>query len=204
MNALSSKELAFLVLAMINGGLLTWLLIYSLVTAIVYASLALMGAVVCLLIFRRAGGVLLGLATISAAGALGLLLGCVFEFGRVGLFSLSSLCLTITERGGADAAWRMFLLAPVVHLGMWLGCSAALVASRLVRLSSHLYCALGMVFGMILGSSIPVASLALPTEYLVLSSVVWMWLSMSLGMSVPHWWCARRLRVEAVQLNRFA
>lgn len=193
MITLSNKELALLVLVMINGGLLAWLLIYSLVAAIAYASVALMGAVLCILVFRWAGASLLGFATISAAGALGLLLGCVFEYGRVGLFSLSSLCLTITERGGVDAAWRMFLLAPVVHLSMWLGCSAALAASHRVRLSGHLCCVLGMVVGMTLGASIPVTSLALPTEYLVFSSVAWMWLWMSLGMSVPHWWCARRL-----------
>lgn len=199
MTGLSNKDLAFLTLVLFIGGLLSWLLFYSLVVGVVCSSLALMSAVLCLVLTRWVGVKVLSFVTISAAGALGMLLGCVIEFGQTGLFSLSSLCLTVAEQGGMDAAWRMFLLAPVVHLGMWLGCSIALASSLRSRWLDHIFCTAGMVIGMSIGANFSVSAFELPAELLVITTVAWMWIWMSVGMTLPHWWCIRTQRLRGFE-----
>jgi hypothetical protein len=128
---------------------------------------------------------------ISLAGALGILLGGVLDFGSQALINLSSIC-SVKGNNPIDGFSTMITLAPWSHMGMWTGCTLALLivqqchrpkTNTFVKIIQHGYCFVGMFIGMWLVQSISFDKF-LP-EFLV-TGMLWpiaqMWLGMTLGM----------------------
>ena len=159
------------------------------------ASLCLVAFIHCLTPkIRRAFLAFLLVGGVSAAF---MLLGSILDFGRLGLQPYIELCrtgfnITLTQDLG-----RMFILAPMTHAGMLLGCASGLVvcnisADSIVLIRSvvvkHLFHLLGMCIVMVL-IRIVVRSGAFGSEAAVSSSVLTspvmlMWLGMSLFSTI--------------------
>lgn len=137
------------------------------------------------------------LAVMFAAGGFGMLLGCIVDFGPLGLYGLLGLC-----RSWASSAfwpspaelWLMTNLMPWACFGMVAGANAGMVLfdaldhrrTRSVghRIGFYGVCNAGMLLGMVIGEHV-VTRLALGLEQQVAGAltVVAMLVGMTAGMS---------------------
>jgi len=135
-----------------------------------------------------------------ALGGIGMLLGCMVDFGPLGLYGLLSVCRNFPLGvGGVEVYWQKLQLSPWTYAGMWLGANLGMLLSRrdiglaqesiTGQLRIMAVCNLGMLAGL------------LPAEFLITQLVNLSWqvsaaglmvlamlLCMSAGMVVVLWW----------------
>ncbi len=176
----------------LDAVLISWLLFQPLTMQFVYLLqiLGLAVVVICLLQHYRFAFLFKPLIVIFAGG-LGLLLGCILDYGQFGLQTLSSLCLAPTSGSGPENIIRMASLAPWTHMGMWLSCSVALIIVDHQRGHTtvgcyggvkHVFCMVGMLFGMWSFEVLPSVWLLFVVDYSAIGPVGLMWLGMSVGL----------------------
>ena len=188
-----SDDYSYLVsLIAINQVLLGWLLFQPLALRIVYLIGVVtfsVGLVWAIRYYRLT--FFLKPLIIVFAGGLGILLGCILDFGQLGLHLLSSLCVAPVNGFGFGNIIKMLTLAPWTHIGMWFSCSLALFIVdyqrgdsllRSCRGLKHVFCLMGMLLGMWLIQMLQLNWLSFALSFPAVGSVGFMWLGMSIGM----------------------
>jgi hypothetical protein len=179
-------------LIVINTVLTGWLLFQPVTAQLIQLAgiLTLTIAVIASLQYFRLEYLLKPLIVIFSGG-LGILLGCLFDFGQLGLQALSSLCIAGYYDSSFQNVTQMLSLAPWTHIGMWVSCSLALVIVDFQRGGSaacicsgvkHMFCIVGMLAGMWLVHGFPLNWLSSMLDFSAIGPVGLMWLVMSIGM----------------------
>ena len=131
---------------------------------------------------------------VCLAGGIGMLVGCIADFGDYGIFNLASMCVVSGDESAIESVARMFRIAPWTHIGMLVSCSLALVISdyysanlRCKRRESmkHGLCVAGMMVGMwavIFLLSEWAANFGISSAFYPVAT---MWFGMSIGMTAP-------------------
>lgn len=182
-------------LVLANGALLGRLLMQTLMSQLVISGALFVFVLAATLLLRHSVlGILAAPLRVCLAGGIGMLVGCIADFGDYGIFNLASMCVVSGNESAIESVVRMFRIAPWTHTGMLVSCSLALVISdhystnlrcKHCQPAKHGLCVAGMMIGMwavICLSSAWAANFAVGS---VFYPVATMWFGMSIGMTAP-------------------
>jgi len=149
----------------------------------------------------------------AALGSVGMLVGAILDFGRLGLAALAAWCSALPPVGLDTIASRV-APAPWTHLGMLVGCNLGMalssatlrpIAVPAATLMTRLFCCnAGMVFGMILMEALLPAS---TSGFTGVPAPLRMFVAMVLGMTAGMWggwWAAELLLRRKSRSTRLA
>lgn len=182
-------------LVLANGALVGRLLMQTLISQLIISgALFIFVLMVALLLRHSVLTILAAPLRVCLAGGIGMLVGCIADFGDYGIFNLASICVISADESAIDSAARMFRIAPWTHVGMLVSCSLALVISD--HYSANLRCKRGermkhglCVAGMMVGMWVVICLLSEWTANFGIGSVFYpvatMWFGMSIGMTAP-------------------